>query len=209
MKKKYNQVLTSKNNYAKADIISRSKSNSTIRKYVPNANRNILVEMNDFEGKSINSWTVTNHCAPTAGTNIIKYWSKCRGVNKLYHNSDWWIFSSLCVHMKTNEHNATYKHDIYNGLYQYGTNIGVKPTGADQIFGHNYSQCRQIINSGVPFILVLNSYKTGGGHAVSCFGYYESNGKKYLIINNGWDKCWRFEEANQLNISFLAYSRWN
>lgn len=38
--------------------------------------------MNDFEGWFFNAVYVHNHCAPTAGVNLVKYWAKRRGVNQ-------------------------------------------------------------------------------------------------------------------------------
>ncbi|GAA0108511.1 C39 family peptidase [Clostridium tertium] len=214
LKSNYNEKVNLKKksarNYSLADD-GISTLSTVVKKYVPNANYDILVEMDDFAGKKIKDWTITNHCSPTAGLNIVKYWALKRGVSQLYYSGDSWMFNSLAVNMKTNINNGTIRDDIYTGLWNYGANTrGVTPSGGDKITsGVTYDKAKTILDSGVPFIVSVDNYGgTIGGHSVACFGYYE-NVSNYLIINNGWNKSWTFESFNNLNIDRYTYSRWN
>jgi len=192
-----------------------STTSSAITKYVTNANYNMLVSMGDFKGKYIGSTKVDRHCSPTAGTNIIKYWALQRGVTNLYYQSDWWVFSSLFVNMKTNPLVGTTLQDTYNGLWNYGANTrGVRPTGSDLITDVSYSKAKNLVQANVPFIIGVENYDgVAGGHAISCFGYYENstlfNSSKYVIVNNSWDKNWTFEYYNNLNVLCFLYSKWS
>lgn len=192
-----------------------STMSAEVKKYVPNATNSILVEMNDFVGLTVNvppyvTWTAYDgHCSPTAGTNIIKYWAQRRGVSNLYYSSDSWVFRSLVVNMKTYINNGTSAANMYNGLWNFGASTrGVTPTGGDLVNSPSYAACKATIDSGVPFILNLSSYKGGGAHSVATFGYYE-NDSNYVIINNGWNKVWTFEAYNNLAVDSYVYSRWN
>lgn len=214
-KKSYNEDTLIKKSHV-GNIVPTGEISYTVQKYVLNAQYDILVEMNDFAGKQILGWTITNHCSPTAGTNLIKYWTFKRGVTNLYVNSDWWVFSSLVQNMKTHINNGTLRDDIYTGLWNYGVNTrGIQPSGADKIITNStYSKAKSIIDANVPFIVSLNSYGgINGGHSVSCFGYYElidgTSKINYLIINNGWNKDWTFEKYNNLNIDRYTYVRWD
>lgn len=213
LRDEYNEQIELRKNYNINKL--NNDTREAVKKYVPNATNSILVEMNDFNGLSVSvppyvTWVARDgHCSPTVGTNIIKYWAKRRGVSNLYYSSDSWVFRSLVVNMKTYINNSTTTEEMYNGLWNYGASTrGVTPTGGDIKNRPSYAACKTTIDSGVPFILNLSRYQSGGGHSVATFGYYEY-GSNYLIINNGWNKVWTFELYNNLAIDNYVYSRWN
>lgn len=83
-------------------------------------------------------------------------------------------------------------------------------SGGDLLYTTNYLKAKSIIQADVPFIIGVNDYRgTSGGHAISCFGYYEDGTNSYVIVNNGWNKNWTFESYNNLNVLCFFYSRWN
>ena len=66
--------------------------------YVTGADYKYLVIETDFPGRS-------NHCAPIAGTSLIKYWGQRRGITGLYYGNDTWVFNSLRSHMQHSDTN--------------------------------------------------------------------------------------------------------
>jgi ElaB/YqjD/DUF883 family membrane-anchored ribosome-binding protein len=214
LKKQYNELLqTMKNNLENEFSQTNYRAAATateVKKYVTNANYDILVETKDFSGLYIGSWKVNNHCGPTAATNIVKYWAKKRGVSNLYYSDDVWVFKSLCVNMKTNINNTTTIDNAYDGLWSYAQNTrGVTPRSGDIDIYPDYSKTKSLIDKNFPFMLGLKDYDgTTGGHIVACFGYYENNGINQLIINDGWSKTWVFRPFNSLNIIFYSYAEW-
>ncbi|GAA0122856.1 MAG: C39 family peptidase [Clostridium argentinense] len=213
LKKQYNGLLQTKKNNFKNELNQknyRATATGTVKQYVTNANYDILVDMYDFIGLNIGSWAVWDHCGPTAGTNIIKYWAKKRGVSQLYYSDDTWVFKSLCVNMKTNITGGTTVKNIYDGLWNYGKNTrGVTPRSGEQLIAPDYSKAKSLINKNFPFIMSLSNYPNlGDNHAVTCFGYYENNGTNYLIINNSYNKTWTFQSYNSLDILAYSYAEW-
>lgn len=213
LEKKYNAI---KNSIVSDNTLSNSLSYTTgIKKYVINANNADLVEMDDFKGKVLNGEIVNNHCGPTAGTNLIKYWANRRGVSNLYYNSDWWVFSSLCVNMNTNFSTyGTLPWNLINGLRSYSSSTrGVSYSGYD-LWGDDWSEsvsfdkATYYIDVNVPFTILIDSGIIQY-HYVSCFGYYTVDGARSLIINTGWNKNWTFQSFTSLSSQSYQYVRWN
>ena len=192
--------------------LSAATSTTGVKKYVLNANNADLVEMDDFSGRTLNGQLVDNHCSPTAGTNLIKYWANRRGVTQLFHDSDWWVFSSLCVNMSTKfpQPNAgTSSANFLAGLRNYSTNTRSVSYSGDEWWGDGFlesctfSKAKSYIDANVPFHLDLV------GHSVVCFGYDTVSGTDKLIINTGWDKLWTFQAFSSFDIDYYQYVRWN
>ncbi len=215
------KVKTSYNKVEKAIVASSSFTPQTStratttgqKKYVLNANNADIVITNDFEGRTINGVAVVNHCSPTAGTTIVKYWANRRGVTDLYYMSDWWVFSSLYVNMGTTATNGTHEDLIYVGLMSYGRNTrGVPPTGYD-CWGNKssevptFSKAKSYIDVNVPFFLCVQEGSVR--HTNACFGYNTLNGVTQLIISNGWTRAWTFQSFTSFDISSYQYARWN
>ena len=110
---------------------------------VSNYNNFRLVDMYDFQGDTIqggHTSTISNHCEPTAGTNIMKYYDLCQGITQLY-SADWLTFNQLYRAMNTNGITeaspgtpGTYW-DVtfsfgYSGILDYMEDCGVSPANS-------------------------------------------------------------------------------
>ncbi len=167
-------------------------------KYVLNANNADIVVGGDYVGYILNGETVDNHCAPTAGTNIIKYWGLRRGVTGLYYHSDWWVLSSLCVNMKTvfhateDQEAGTTLGNCYNGLKKYCNSTRGIPYASAVRWGNTsneectFAKAKSYINANIPFIMMIP------GHAQCCFGYSTASGYNQVILATGNHRGWVF-----------------
>lgn len=215
LKNKYNRIskkIIDNTPSNSSNLLSESLAAAGTTRYVTKANYNDLVDMDDFAGKTLNGQTVDNHCSPTAGTNLVKYWARERGVPKLYYMSDWWVFSSLCVNMKTkfNQPNAgTTSANFLSGLRNYSSSTrGVSYSGYDW-WGDSpsesctFDKAKSIIDMDVPFHLDLDR------HSMACFGYSTASGYNQLIVNTGWNKSWTFQSFTSFAIDYYQYVRGN
>ena len=160
--------------------------------------------MSDFSGKTINGVTVHNHCAPTAATTIVKYWNNRRGITGLWYSSDWWVFSSLHVNMKTTS-NGTREDYIYNGFKNYSVNTRGIPYVSCDWWGNSsnevctFAKAQGYIDGNFPFIININ--ESGKGHALACFGYSTQSGYPQLIFAEGKERrAWTFQSFSSLSI---------
>ncbi|MEL7596872.1 MAG: hypothetical protein AAGU01_01580 [Clostridiaceae bacterium] len=209
---KLSSDLTVVSNNLLASSSASTTSTTGVTKYVVNANNADLVECSDFTGKIVNGKTVDNHCSPTAGTNLVKYWAKRRGVSKLWYSSDFWVFSSLCVNMETifsGDNAGTTSNNFLLGLKNYSTYTrGVSYSGYEW-WGDGFTEsctfekAKSYIDANIPFHLDLV------GHSEVCFGYNTKNGAKQLIVNTGWDRYWTFQSFSSFEIDYYQYVRWN
>lgn len=212
-------------------------SAAPVKRYVTNADAAILVAQNSFYNRTLNGVSIGSLiaenggiCAPTTGTNLIKYWALKRGVTALdcpysffsKEDKDWWICSSLMVRMNMDmTTGGVTPSNFYNGLKTYSTSTrGVQWSGADFVSSSlslTFNKAKSIIDSNVPFGLGVP------GHRSSCFGYHiTSDGSKQLIINttgltkatnsNGtyrYIPAWEFHSFSSLDIQSYIYVRWN
>ncbi len=187
-------------------------ASSGIKKYVLNANNADIVTRYDFP-YNLSGRPMTNHCAPTAATMMIKYWANRRGVSQLYHQSDLWVFSSLYAHMETDS-GGTDPDMIIPGVISYSTSTrGVPVSGwdryGDSIFEWpDFEQAQAYIDVNVPFIMTME-LANNVDHAVFCAGYYTVGGRDQLIFANGETQVWTFQSYSSLDVDELMYARWN
>lgn len=187
-----------------------------------------LVAMSDFNTLVItgdHASQVSNHCSPTAGTNIIKYYFRCRNKKSLaYGYSDKMIFERMYIAMNTNHVNSVgYSKDDtggtywditvsfgYNGLKKYCKNQGLEPTiYGRKVLGITYNNLKSIIDQDCPVMLTLKNFQNNSGetsyHSVVMFGYY--NG--LAAISTGWDKKIHYYSYNNaLTVSEYYYIGW-
>lgn len=190
---------------------------------VENYNNFSLVEMDDFSGKTIvgaQSSLVDDHCTPTAGTNVVKYYALCRGKSALYDGSDWNTFKALYLAMDTNGVNSssgligtywdiTYS-DGYAGLLDY---INSKGTPASDTYryalggltGINFNSIKEQIDKDHPVIMGVKSFPNAaepdGYHSVVAFGYDSNN----VMLTNGWDKSYHYYNYSSLAVHEYYY----
>lgn len=169
--------------------------------------------MSDFSGKTINGVTVHNHCAPTAATTIVKYWNNRRGITGLWYSSDWWVFSSLFVNMKTSPTFGTHHDNYYNGFKNYSVNTRGIPYVSCDWWGNSsnevctFAKAQGYIDGNFPFKISI-AYSDGEGHAIACFGYSTQSGYPQLIFADGNIRGWTFQSFSSLTINNYQYLRW-
>lgn len=130
----------------------------------------------------------TNHCGPTAGTNLMIYWYN-RDSNKfgrLYKNNNWNdVFYELYVNMRTAQYNTTYDTDFDNAIYdyfnKYANGVGGIPVKlpsffSPRLFFRNFETIdqdtlRANILDNCPPVLLLQKHKLYGNHYVLALGY--------------------------------------
>jgi len=183
--------------------------------YVTGADYNFLCDNDDFKGKQINGVTVDGFCVDTSATNIVKYWAQKRGVSALYYSSDWWVFSSLYVNMKTNPSTGTQPNAILPGFQTYSRSTrGVSYVDCDSVNGAggglSFGLAKQIIDTQTPFLLSVYGYQNiGRNHTMSCFGYANySDGTQSLIFNDTNSKTWTFQWIGSLVLIQFDWIKW-
>lgn len=152
----------------------------------------------DFPGYS-------NHCTPTAATNLLLYWNE-RKTQKVNLMKGSWsnTFSMLYNYFGTAQNNGTYFGDVKPGLDRYFDEIGV----ATDIVSYwdeestNWESMKYRLDFGEPFLYSMCNqyyYTKQGRHTVLALGYMEyvystkqsvtnSNYSGYLCIADGWTK---------------------
>jgi len=214
LKEEYGKSVLAKINYqgksVQSNVMSRSISTPIIVT-VPSISSFSPVIMDDYPN-------YTNHCVPTAGVNIVKYWANCRGKTQLY-TGYMQAFTSMYSKMQTKS-SGTEPYNGYLGLYNYGVSWGLTPTSREFRERANYivypdiqsaplwTRVTRIIDAGVPFIYEF------AGHANVCVGYKTLYGPDYLILINGWSRSLTYEIHGDGYLSVACfhdhyYSRWN
>ncbi|QNO18197.1 hypothetical protein [Caproicibacterium amylolyticum] len=129
-----------------------------------------------------------NHCAPTAGTNLMYYWGKKANRKKanLWSGS---VFADLYKYMKTNNgHSGTNFEDKLPGLISYSNSRNVTVAGSDVIgAATNFNIYKKTLKDVGPFLLDLVYNDTSKNHTIFVTGYqcvlYD---KDYLRVLDGW-----------------------
>ena len=99
--------------------------------------------------KTINGTTYSNHCGPTTGTNVLKYWfgRDTTKYSKLYDNNLWKsAFVELYGSMKTGTNGTTYLSDYTSAIKKYFTDRGLScstSTALQIIIFLKRDRCRQ------------------------------------------------------------------
>lgn len=128
-----------------------------------------------------------NHCAPTAGTNIVLYWRYSRGADKLSNNPTT-VFNQLYRLMGTTDGGTSrsrIKPAMENYLLSYYTYSEVMVGQYDTV---TFSKVKGSVASGYPVILSVNNWQsTGNGHAIDVWGYSENGGTNYYCITDNQD----------------------
>lgn len=161
-----------------------------------NSYNNWYFSTSDFQGYD-------GHCAPTAATNLIRYWF-LRNTSKyapLISNWQWWqIFGNMYIYMKTNDGcSGTYPTNIHSGLKRYIRTMGLDDSGVKINFEPKfYDVVNQLDNGhgGRPFIYCVYNHHVYSDHAMLALGYVEFeyadtlNNKsvysRYIRVADGW-----------------------
>ncbi|WP_123052901.1 C39 family peptidase [Clostridium sp. JN-1] len=159
------------------------------------------------------------NCAPTAGTSLIMYWYKQRGITNLVSSSDKMstdydtarnVFGKLYDDMKTDYNIETYPNDFYNGLLQYAQSVGCPAVGSDYISnGAPLQTIESNISNGNPVKIGVNNNEKYGDHAIVVFGYENNSDGNYLRLADGWTSSHQtWCTYSYLNPVEMAYARW-
>lgn len=159
---------------------------------------------------------VTNHCGPTAGMNLLKYWAVSRGVVPLFINYDKVVsFTSLKMAMGHTNEKGTYDNSAYMGIAFYiSNNKLVKPKGNDFINHSNLSwdRIKTEINHGNPFVMLADvSYYSSqtGNHFFLAVGYLSNSYGTYVRVVDEWNTSTdHFYKYLYSNVISIWYYRW-
>ena len=156
--------------------------------------------MSDFTG-------YTNHCGPTAGTNLIYYWS----------------------HYGTPRQSQLWKGSVFQDLYKYmNTNVGITGTSTNYISDglstfaisrndpivDNYSSSGDwnffvnYLEDNRPIITLVNGDPKYGNHYILSVGYQNTSTGQYLRIADGWSRTFSNFYKFQGKIADARYVSW-
>lgn len=136
----------------------------------------------------------SDHCAPTAATNLVLYWSVFKGYTALGTNPDT-IFSYFYSNMNTNNNSdgttGTKFSNIYGPIVNYFTSkISYASYGRCDFTGttvdraERYSDLCDLIDAGFPLQLEILQWTATGNHSVNVWGYNTGSGIDYLYITH-------------------------
>lgn len=140
-----------------------------------------LVSTTSFSGYS-------NHCAPTAATNMVLYWKYARGYFSSDSSGATTIFKRFYSLMGTTSSSGTTRSKIEPAYTQYF--ISYSGTSADVCYvitSVTMAKIKTKLNSDIPLHLSIDDYVTSSGtanHSVNVWGYYISGSTNYIRITN-------------------------
>lgn len=150
-------------------------------------NKFTLAEMDNFSG-------YTNHCSPTAGTNIFKYYYYGRGIN--VYSSDSTTFQKLYSYMGTTAA-GTDRPNIYTAMSAYAKSYSPIIRALEKETNPSLSYVTGLISDGYPALLSLDGFSgSQKGHSVVVFGYMTP----YIIISTGWDTEFHYYQYPALSV---------
>lgn len=200
----YNGYKTQIRNDISQTTKSTRSASSMIYAMVDNVLSSSLKPMNYYSGYS-------NHCAPTAATNLVLYWSACRGKTALGTNAAT-IFTGFHSAMGTTS-NGTIASNIYAPINSYfssklstGLICGTYNWSSSSSALH-YDTMKQLVDGGIPMLLGITNWTSGStlGHAVNVWGYNIMDGTNYLYISNNQDSD-AYCSISLINYSSYTYN---
>ncbi len=153
---------------------------------------------NNFYFTTNNFGGCTAHCAPTAATNLIRYWFM-RDNSKyasLIGSLEWWqVFGILHTHMETDS-SGTNVQNICKGLKKYLNYMNLDSSGVRYLDHPDFYDVVYEIDNGKggrPFLYCVFEHKRYGNHCMLALGYMEfeyGDGdyySRYIRVADGWD----------------------
>lgn len=125
------------------------------------------------------------HCVPTAATNLLYYWHERKYwtlIDGTWENT----FAKLYRYMDTTPDGGTGPGQIPWGLNRYLEEINVHNANIWVYYDPTWSQLKEEIEGGAPFIYGIPDYDGDDGHAVLALGYaeYKYSSKQSATGNN-------------------------
>lgn len=185
--------------------IYESQYYSKTSKDVPNYDI-IYFLTSDFSGYS-------NHCSPTAGTNLLKYWYLRNNTkyNRLLISNDWVAsFKKLYGYFKTTSL-GTYDANLANGYYQYFRDCGIGLSKSQLLSNPAFSILKQEIDAGYPFHYSVYEHAKYKNHSVLALGYvtytYRSGSSfttsNYIrVVDGGSNRANRFIRFDEYGVQY-------
>lgn len=131
-------------------------------------------------------------CAPTAATNMCRYWyTRSSKYSNLLGPTGWQgTYNSFYSLMGTDPVNGTYDNKVAPAYQSYFANVGLS-CNAYYYTGTNYGQAIiNEVNNDRPSHLMMHNHKLYGNHSVVALGYqqyaYSGNTSNYIRIADGW-----------------------
>ena len=167
------------------------------------------------------SGSITNHCGPTALTNIMIYY-EWLGMNTMLNNSAISTFYRLRTLCKHDVYCTTYMSDARSAIQTYMSEMGYSVTLTN--FGNEFDQYKEAIDNDKVVLTLLNVVQENGyewGHYVVTLGYeefrqaYEKqilwwtvteyNYLRYIRVCDGWStkNQNRYVDLNNFYDSYL------
>ncbi len=145
----------------------------------------------------------TNHCSPTAATNMVMYWKYGRGFFSGNSTNVLSVFSSLYSLMGTTSNGGTPYANIlpaYDSYFQ--SYCGASSYVSTEVSSVTWSGIKSFIDSDMPIHLDIQSYGGySGSHGVNVWGYTVSNNTNYLYLSDNW--------GTSFSTTYLNYSTYN
>lgn len=131
-----------------------------------------------------------NGCAPTAGANLIYYWSFNGYQDLTYYKTSREVIEDLASYMKTTSKGTTNISNINQGILDYiYWNLG--SNWSESLVSYpSWSSFKYEIDRSRPVLLSIindSSSHKYGSHTVTGAGYYYVADENYSIIHDTWD----------------------
>lgn len=163
----------------------------------------------------------TDHCAPTAATNMMYYWGtiKPAGHYGLWNGSESArnpsnsVFCMLHAGMRTEYNGGTYINEIIPGMtafsrarYDHVSGSGYQQNGL--LSGVTWSFIKNNVDQSYPLIVTTQNDSEYGNHALLCVGYQECSDGNYLRVADGWSATISNFYYFKGSIDYAGYVRW-
>ena len=163
----------------------------------------------------------TDHCAPTAATNMMYYWGtiKPAGHYGLWNgresarNPSNSVFCMLHAGMRTEYNGGTYINEIIPGMtafsrarYDHVLGSGYQQNGL--LSGVTWSFIKNNVDQSYPLIVTTQNDSKYGNHALLCVGYQECSDGNYLRVADGWSATISNFYYFKGSIDYAGYVRW-
>lgn len=183
--------------------------------YVPQTRAFTLVTTNDFSNlyatrPNGTQQRVTEHCSPTAATNIMRYF-RSTGASPLSTSvSNTTIFMEMYYAMDTNairtsniiQATGTLRSNIKPGISSFCAGRCCPPATIGRVLSVTLSGIKNHINNGELLLMSLDDFPSQyAKHSVVLFGYSGSS----LKISTGWDTSYHYYSYANLTIAQYVY----
>lgn len=183
--------------------------------FAPQTRSFSLVTMSDFSNlyatrPNGTQQIVTEHCSPTAATNIMRYF-RSTGASPLSTSvSNTTIFMEMYYAMDTNairtsniiQATGTLRSNIRPGISSFCAGRGCPPATIGRVLSVTLSGIKNHINNGELLLMSLDDFPSQyAKHSVVLFGYSGSS----LKISTGWDTSYHYYSYTNLTIAQYVY----